>query len=152
MSAQTIQPERVTLTLSETEIRQARDLEALIEPHRDDFGQLVFDDPDHGEQIRVPRELTGLIQHLVTEIANGRVVQISSMPEELTTTVAARQLEISRTTLLKLIAAGEMPSHKVGTHARIKTADVLAFKRARLARQRAAFAELTALADELGEH
>ena len=62
---------------------------------------------------------------------------------------AAEQLGISRPTLMKLIRDGELPAHKVGTHHRVKTADVLAHRRARLERQRSALDELRALEDEL---
>lgn len=51
---------------------------------------------------------------------------------------------------MKLIAAGEISSHKVGSHARVKTADVVAFRKLRLERQRAAFEEFRALDEELG--
>ena len=48
---------------------------------------------------------------------------------------------------MKLVAAGELPSHEVGSHTRIKSAHVREFKRARLERQRKAFAELLELED-----
>jgi len=51
--------------------------------------------------------------------------------------------------LMKLIRSGEVPAHKVGTHHRLKAADVMAFKRERLARQRQALDDLRALEREL---
>jgi excisionase family DNA binding protein len=70
------------------------------------------------------------------------------VPEDVTTTTAAKLLGVSRPTLMKMIAGGDLPSHKVGTHARLKADQVLAFKRARLARQRKAFDELLDLEDD----
>jgi hypothetical protein len=45
------------------------------------------------------------------------------------------------------VAAGEVPAHKVGTHTRLRAADVLELRRARIARQREAFTQLLALED-----
>ncbi len=97
----------------------------------------------------VPPELVDIISQVLQVMANGGTVLIGSLPEELTTTVAAEQLGLSRPTLMKMIRDGEIPSHKVGTHHRLKASDVLEFKRARLRRQRAALEELRALEDEL---
>lgn len=67
------------------------------------------------------------------------------MPAVLTTTTAAGILGISRPTLMKLIDKGEIPSHKVGSHTRLKAVDVYSALRARRERERAAFAELMEL-------
>ncbi|WP_367991553.1 helix-turn-helix domain-containing protein [Nocardioides eburneus] len=103
----------------------------------------------HDLTASVPRELAGIIRQVLEAMASGGTVTVGSMPDELTTTVAAEQLGVSRTTLMKMINRGDIAAHKVGSHHRLKTADVRAFKRARLARQRAALAELRDLEDEL---
>lgn len=107
-------------------------------------------DGDESVEIRVPRELIGLIQAVLHATSRGAQLTIGSMPDELSTSVAADQLGISRPTLMKLIDSGELASHKVGTHTRIKTADVREFRRARLERQRRAFNELRELEEGLG--
>jgi excisionase family DNA binding protein len=99
--------------------------------------------------VPAPTELSRLLSVIVDTVARGGVVTVGAMPEILTTTAAAEVLGVSRPTLMKLVAAGEIPAHKVGSHTRLRTADVLEFRRARLERQRAAVVEL--LEVELGD-
>lgn len=63
-------------------------------------------------------------------------------PREVTTSTAAAMLGVSRPTLMKMVKDGLLPSRKVGTHTRLLSSDVLAAKKARRARERAAFAAL----------
>ena len=76
-------------------------------------------------------------------------IAFGSLPEELTTTVAAKLLGVSQPTLMKMIDRGDIPAHKVMSEHRLKTSDVRAFQKARLERQRVAFDELRTLDDEL---
>ena len=98
----------------------------------------------------VPAELATLVTTILASVAKGERITVGSLPDTLTTSVAADQLGISRPTLMKLVASGELPSHKVGTHTRVRTEDVLAFRRARLERQSKALDELRALDEEWG--
>jgi excisionase family DNA binding protein len=93
----------------------------------------------------VPPELSRLLTTILDTVANGGVITIGTMPDELTTTTAADLLGISRPTLMKFVSAGDLKAHRVGSHTRLKTSDVLEFRRARLDRQRRAFEELLAL-------
>ncbi len=102
-----------------------------------------------GSIVAVPAELTSLLRQVVQIVADGGAVTIGSLPDELTTTAAAAQLGVSRPTLARLVGAGEIPAHKVGSHTRFRTEDVIAYRRARLARQRAALQELIHIEDEL---
>ena len=101
------------------------------------------------ERLRCPADLAAIISKVVEVMASGGTITIGSLPKELSTNVAAEQLCVSRPTLMKMIRAGEIPAHKVGSHHRLKAADVLTVKRARLERQRRAFDELRELEDEL---
>jgi len=126
---------------------------------REQAGELFEVIKGHPERLTVtdakrpvlPRELARILAKVVEVMASGGTVTIGSLPDELTTTVAAEQLGISRPTLMKLIRNGEIPAHKVGSHHRVKLGDVLAFKRARLAAQRRAFDELRQLEDQLDD-
>ncbi|SHJ75231.1 DNA binding domain-containing protein, excisionase family [Tessaracoccus bendigoensis DSM 12906] len=97
------------------------------------------------EVSEVPEEIGRLLQHVLDVLARGGTVTVGSMPAVLTTTTAAGILGISRPTLMKLIDKGEIPSHKVGSHTRLKAVDVYSALRARRERERAAFAELMEL-------
>lgn len=98
----------------------------------------------------VPEELESLVTTILTSVAKGERITVGSLPDTLTTSVAADQLGVSRPTLMKWVASGELPSHKVGTHTRIRTEDVIAFRRARLERQSRALNELRALDEQWG--
>lgn len=134
--------------LVDDELRQAAD--SLV--HR------AFDRPldglsvtINGQLVPLPTRLSELLVHVIERTAEGGATVIESLPEELTTTVAANTLGISRPTLMRLVAMGELPSKKVGTHTRLMTADVFKLKKARTAARQIAFEKLRALADEIGE-
>jgi len=101
-----------------------------------------------GSVVPVPNELSEIIAQVVQAVARGHAVTVNAMPTELTTTAAAQLLGVSRPTLMRKVNAGEIPSHKVGSHTRLRTADVLEEQQARRQRQLAAFHELRALEDD----
>lgn len=84
---------------------------------------------------RVPPALVELVTAVLDAVARGGSLRITTLPKELSTTVAAAELGISRPTLMKMIARHEIDAHKVGSHTRLNAADVAAFKKARAARQ-----------------
>lgn len=81
---------------------------------------------DDGEQVDLSPKLARLFADVLSAVANGQVT-IQTTPQELTTTVAADMLGVSRPTLMKWIASGELKAHKVGSHTRVKTEDLLTF-------------------------
>ena len=86
---------------------------------------------------------------LVDLVQRGVSVQLDGLPVELTTGQAADILGISRPTVAKLVDAGDLPSTMVGTHRRIPTHEVFAYReRARRARKKA-LDEIVELSDEL---
>ncbi|WP_199702777.1 helix-turn-helix domain-containing protein [Jiangella rhizosphaerae] len=104
---------------------------------------------DEGATHVVPPELGELLLRILKIVAEGGTVTVASLPSELTTTVAAEQLGVSRPTLMRMIRDGEIPAHKVGSHHRLKLTDVQESRRVRLERQRAAFEDLRRLEAEL---
>ncbi|MCZ9309846.1 helix-turn-helix domain-containing protein [Corynebacterium uberis] len=84
---------------------------------------------DVGNEVMVPLppDLEHIVRDVVAAIARGESITISPTPRELTTTMAAKQLGISRPTLMKHIRAGDIPFRKVGSHYRVLTEDVQAF-------------------------
>ena len=136
-----------SLLVEAKERRQATELFATLAGHPERLAVEGAERP-----VGLPPELARILATVVEVMARGGTVTIGSLPEELTTTVAAEQLGISRPTLMKMIQNGEIPSHRKGSHHRLQLADVLAFKRARIERQRKAFDELRALEEELDEN
>lgn len=93
-------------------------------------------------------DILNLLHQIITIIGEGGTVTVGSMPEVITTTVAAELLGMSRTTLMKHVRNGDIPSTHVGSHTKLRRDDVLAFRKNRLQEQRAALDRLLALEDE----
>lgn len=97
----------------------------------------------------LPRELSQVLELVLDAMAAGRPVSVATMPEHLTTTAAAGLLGVSRPTLMKFIHDGRIPAHRVGSHHRLLSADVLTLRdELRAEREKAVF-ELLDLEDDL---
>ena len=96
--------------------------------------------------------LNQVIQHVLHALANGQNIDVQVVPHDLTTTVAAQRIGISRPTLMKAIRSGDLPAHKVGSHFRIRTEDADAFRKGLLkktvAQKEQALKKLWELEDE----
>lgn len=130
-----------------TDERDAKLAQQVLTSLEGPDGFLVVERTDTAAQ-PLPRETGRLLQEVLRSVATGSTITITTTPREVTTSAAAAMLGISRPTLMKLIKDGSIPAHKVGTHTRLLSADVLEAKRARRARERAAFAALLELEDD----
>jgi excisionase family DNA binding protein len=97
---------------------------------------------DDGSSIDLPDRLGTFLADLVESMADGAGVSTSVLPDEMTTTVAADVIGISRPTLVKMIDRGEITAWSVGTHRRLRREDVLAARAARRDARRIAAREL----------
>ncbi|MFC8526494.1 helix-turn-helix domain-containing protein [Nocardia sp. NPDC057227] len=138
--------DRATVTVGSREVEQAREVDAFLSGRK----AAVTVDLGADRRHTLPSELAELVLTLVELVGRGSTVTVGSIPTEITTTVAAGMLRMSRPSLMKLVRAEEIPSHKVGSHTRLYTRDVLAFRRRQLESQSAAFDELRALEEEWG--
>lgn len=102
------------------------------------------------QSVRVPVEAFELFLEILGQMANGNAVTIVPVHAELTTQEAADILNVSRPFLIKLIDEGKLPFRLVGTHRRIKMADLMAYKETDLAERKATVDELAAEAQKLG--
>src|SRR4051794_17805305 len=98
----------------------------------------------------VDRETASLILALLQARLAGHAVMVEPLPDELTTGQAADILGVSRPTVVALIDRGELPARKLGTHRRIRTEDVLAFRAASTHARASALDELAQLSVEAG--
>src|SRR5690625_1806377 len=140
----TATPERITIG-NET-LKEAR--EAGQEDLRN--SALILRLADGNEQV-LPAHLQEVLLDTLKALAGNGEVFIGKMPEELTSTVAAETLGVSRPTLMKWAQEGKIASYKVGSHSRFRREDVLALKEDRVQARRDAFAELRELDSELDE-
>lgn len=140
---------RTILTADETEVAEARLLsESLAGGARTAPAELEIGHP--GRMVQIPSALAGLMRAVIDGVSRGATVTIHSLPRELTTTTAAKMLDMSRPTLMKLIAEKKLPAHKVGSHTRLLASDVTAFRSSQREAQRRAFDGLRELDEEIG--
>ena len=105
--------------------------------------------PD-GSEIELPGDIHALLVSIVEQLKAGNGVSVIPMHAELTTVEAADLLNVSRPFLIKKIEAGEIAHHMVGTHRRLRLADVLAYRDRMDAQANEALDAMVAEAEELG--
>lgn len=104
---------------------------------------------DEAPLLRLPPKALRLFADVLGSLAQGKAVAI--MPKELdvTTQEAAMFLNVSRPYLVRLLEEGKIAYHKVGTHRRIRFADVLQYKEDRQKISQDALQKLADQAQEL---
>jgi excisionase family DNA binding protein len=105
--------------------------------------------PDEAE-VPIPEIAFRMLEAILDELAQGHAVALSLVDQEVSTQKAADLLNVSRPYLIKLLESGKIPFRKVGTHRRIRLADLLEYKARMDAEAEHAYAELVQQAQELG--
>ncbi|MEX3631823.1 helix-turn-helix domain-containing protein [Rothia sp. LK2492] len=77
-----------------------------------------------------------LVNTVLSAQASGEAVEFYKEDSELSPNRAAELIGMSRPFLLRFLRSGELKSHKVGTHQRIKMSDLKEFQDRRLKAQR----------------
>lgn len=85
---------------------------------------------DNGADVKLdlPSSLGLLLLDLLTHVAKGEMVTFVPYGAELTTQQAADILNVSRPFLVKLLEAGDIEHHKVGSHRRVSMSNLMAYK------------------------
>lgn len=138
MASATLEQDRISIG-SET-VREAREAVRADLRH----ATLILRGPDGTEQV-LPQNLQKVLLDAMISLAGNGGVTIGQVPEDLSSTVAADLLGVSRPTLLKWARAGEIESFSVGSHTRFKRDVVMDKKEQRAKMRKNAFAELRAL-------
>jgi excisionase family DNA binding protein len=97
----------------------------------------------------MPEHVVRALRFTLHGLTQGNLT-VTSIPDVLTTTTAAKLLGVSRPTLRKLIDSGELPASKTGSHHKLHLEDVIALKAKRHEARRAALDALHEIDDELG--
>ncbi|MDP1918922.1 MAG: helix-turn-helix domain-containing protein [Myxococcales bacterium] len=94
--------------------------------------------------ITLPQEALRRFLEVLAQMANGNAVTIVPIHAELTTQQAADFLNVSRPFLISLLEEKKLPFRLVGSHRRIRFADLQAFREADDKQREAVLAELSA--------
>lgn len=78
---------------------------------------------------RLPVGFGGFILSALEEVAAGNTVALVTEAQEVSTSVAAEFLGVSRPHVVKLIDTGALPARMAGTHRRVRMIDIAAYKR-----------------------
>lgn len=100
--------------------------------------------------VTVPKEAFELFLEVLGQMANGNAVTIVPVHAELTTQQAADLLNVSRPFLVGLLDEGKILYRLVGSHRRVKFADLMVYREAEDKRQREALDTLTAESQDIG--
>lgn len=140
--------EREPIVANETEHMALDEIErALVQPTPE--GRALIVGPD-GTQTELPESLYAVLVRAAHELRRGRGISILPVGMELTTQQAADLINLSRPFLIRLLEAGQIPYHMVGTHRRIRLDDLLVYRRRRSLERRAMLAGMASEAQELG--
>ncbi len=91
-------------------------------------------------------ELAAALRTALLAFPSEQPVEVIAADTELSTTQAARLLNVSRQYLTRLLDRGALPHHRAGTHRRVKIGDLVAYQQ----RHRAGVRHLAQLSEELG--
>lgn len=123
--------------------RAADSLKAVAEAH--ESVQVSIDPAEKGGPriiIPLPAPAVAMFQAVLEAMANRTPISLIPHDAELSTQQAADYLNISRPYLVKKLDADELPYRKVGTHRRVRFADLLTYERKSRDEQAAALALL----------
>jgi excisionase family DNA binding protein len=101
------------------------------------------------ESVELPRAAVAALLEIARALAQGQTLHLVPHGADLTTQAAADLLGVSRPHLIKLIDQGDIACHMVGTHRRLLSDDVLAYRERRNASRRSGVQEIQRLSAEL---
>jgi excisionase family DNA binding protein len=102
------------------------------------------------EKMQLPAAVLEMLSVILDELADGHTVTVAPLDREITTQAAADLPNVSRPYLIKQLEAGQIPFRKVGTHRRVRLADLLRYRARLEAEAERAYSELVELSQELG--
>lgn len=105
---------------------------------------------EDGTVLDLPDAVAEALAEVLAAAADGERPLVLRSFDSLTTEQAAAVLGVSRPTVVRMIEAGKLPAHMVGTHRRLPLGDVLAYRDGATKRRGGALDEMTRQAEELG--
>lgn len=132
------------------EAQKATEASTALAKALNDQGGLPFTVSEDGGEvgIELPPAVGQIVIDLLGHIARGEMVTFVPYSAELTTQKAADLLNVSRPFLTKMLEAGDIPFHRVGSHRRVRVEDLLAYKERRDIERSESLRELQRLGQE----
>lgn len=103
-----------------------------------------------GEKVKLPKAILEVLRRAVEIMAKGKAVTLMPDNQAITTQRAADILGMSRPFFVKLLEAGALAHHRVGSQRRVYLRDVLQFAQRREQQRQAALNRLSRQALESG--
>lgn len=107
---------------------RAAELAEVLESGDEASVRLIGSD---GESVPIPMPIFRLLRNVVADLKRGNGVLIMPLNKLLTTNQAADILNVSRPYLVKLLKEKRIPFEYVGSHRRIRLADLLEYRHER---------------------
>lgn len=147
----TMAPDRAPVRPSELELPAISELAMLITrvAQEEPSQRLALVGP-HDERIALPDSVYRVLRVVLEHLRRGEGISIVFADDELTTQQAADILNVSRPYLVRLVDTGAIPSHRVGTHRRIRREDLETYRLKRDAHRRSALRTMVNEAEEAG--
>jgi excisionase family DNA binding protein len=101
-------------------------------------------------EIQLPKALVDLLLQALAQAAAGKKVSLIDEDEMISPEKAAVLLQVSRPFLVKQLEAGAIPFHWVGSHRRLRLADVITYRQQRTEKSYAALRQMREEAEEMG--
>ncbi|MDQ8207377.1 helix-turn-helix domain-containing protein [Coraliomargarita sp. SDUM461003] len=103
-----------------------------------------------GAHIHFPEPVFHHLTHIVRAMLQGQSVSVLAENEEFTTQAAANFLGVSRPHLVKVLEAGTIPFHRVGSHRRVSLSDLRQYQKLRDGERRQSLDALTKRVETAG--
>jgi len=123
------------------------------------FAAAVHDAVEAGQRLRielgdqaceVEADAAIAVLAVLAAAGTGEALEVNALPPELTTGQAADLLGVSRPTVVSLVDDGLLPASRVGTHRRLRTVDVLAYRMRARENRRGGVDRIVAASRDLG--
>jgi excisionase family DNA binding protein len=139
--------ERELIAATESERIALAEIRARLA--RDDAGRFTLVAPD-GETVALPEPAVRILRETLDTLANGQVVVLGQLPENLTLDQAAALLNVTRSYLEQLLDQGQLPFTTIHGRRRVPFLSLIVYRDERDARRRQGLDELARMSQELG--
>lgn len=106
--------------------------------------------PYNNVRLELPYTLYRVLVDAAHQLAKGNSVGVLHYEQDITTQQAADLLQVSRPHVIKILGAGDIPFHMVGSHRRIRLSDLLEYKKNRDAMRRDKLNDMIRMSESSG--